>query len=181
MLLRTRSRPRAFRARSRFRCDAAPGATRSNQRAGDLQVVPLPSLLEVAIDTQSEPLGQPGNHAIGCGRGVEVVGECLERQTPSVPAGRRSSRSVGTALNGRLSGRPPRRGGSYWLPRLSCFGDSYTFHPGCCRFSDSRRCALLMAELIDVGAPPARSRVLRRPGQTPDRRSIGRNESDVGC
>jgi hypothetical protein len=60
-------------------------------------------------------------------------------------------------------------GGSYWLPRLSCFGDSYTFHPWVLPIRIRVAAPFSWPELIDVGAPPARSRVLR----AQDRRLIG--------
>jgi len=144
MLLRTRSRPRGIPSAFSIPLRCCAGCHAQYPAGGDLQVVPLPSLLEVAIDTQSAPLGQPGKHAIGCCRGVEVVGECLERQTPSVPAGRRSSRSVGTAPHGRLSGRPPRVEDPIGFLDFLALATAIPFTLGAAD-SDSRCCALLMA------------------------------------
>jgi hypothetical protein len=52
---------------------------------------------------------------------------------------------------------------------FSCFGDSYTFHPWVLPIRIRVAAPFSWPELIDVGAPPARSRVLR----AQDRRLIG--------
>jgi len=77
-------------------CDASPRSSRGIQQAGNLQLMSLPSLLHVEVDTQSEPLGKPGNHVLR--GGTADIARVAKPEGPSRGARpfRRRGRVAGT-------------------------------------------------------------------------------------